>query len=90
MAGIILLFSVTDYIYCSLFVEKIHKQAQLGVPHSKMQVKLGFILQGGTCQILNFAQNSIQSQSVQGTELDWGGHRTEKVYTGRWDTAHIF
>ena len=32
-------------------------QALLGVPHSKIQVELGFILQAGTCQILNFAQN---------------------------------
>ena len=31
------------------------KEAQLGVPHSKIQVELGFILQAGTCQILNFA-----------------------------------
>ena len=32
-----------------------HKQAQLGVPHSRKQVELGFILQAGTWQILNFA-----------------------------------
>ena len=31
------------------------KQAQLGVPHSRIQVELGFILQAWTCQILNFA-----------------------------------
>ena len=50
----------------------------------RRQVELGFILQAGTCQILNFAQNPRQSQSVQGTELNvGGGHRTEKVYTGR-------
>ena len=68
------------------------KQAQLGVPHSRMQVELGFILKAETCQILNFDQNPRQSQSVQGTELNLGGggHRTEKVYTGRGDTAHIF
>ena len=67
------------------------KQAQLGVPHLKIQVELGFILQAGTMQILNLAQNPRQSQSVQGTELNWGGgHRTEKVYSGRGDTAHIF
>ena len=80
------------------------KQAQLGVPHSRIQVELGFILQAGTCKILNFAQNPRQSQNVQ--ELNWGGgHRTEKAYTGReghrtyflnrvpiWggDTAHPF
>ena len=58
------------------------KQAQLGVSHSRIQVELGFILQAGTCQILNFAQNLRQSQSVQGTELNWGRgtpHR-ESVY----------
>ena len=48
------------------------KQAQLGVPHSGIQVELGLILQAGTCQSLNFAQNPRQSQSVQGTELNWG------------------
>ena len=53
------------------------KQAQLGVPHSRIQVELDFILQAGTCQILNFAQSLRQSKSVQGTELNWGGgHRT--------------
>ena len=71
-------------------IEIIRKQVQLGVPHSGIQVELGFILQAGTCQILNFSQNPRQSQSVQGTELNWGGHHTEKVYTGRGDTAHIF
>ena len=29
------------------------KQAQLGLPHSRIQVELGFILQAGTYQILN-------------------------------------
>merc|ERR1711954_361442 len=38
--------------------------AQLGVPHSRIKVELGFILQAGICQILNFAQNPRQSQSV--------------------------
>ena len=38
-----------------------------------MQVELGFILQAGTCQILNFAQNPRQSQNVQDTELNWEG-----------------
>ena len=47
------------------------RQAQLGVPHSRIQVEHGFILQAGTCQILNFVQNPRQSQSVQGTELNW-------------------
>ena len=51
-----------------------NKQAQLGVPHSRIQVELGFILQAGTCQILNFAKNPRQS--------------TEKSHTGRGDTAH--
>ena len=31
------------------------EQAQLGVPHSRIQVELDFILQAGTCQIINFA-----------------------------------
>ena len=43
------------------------KQAQLGVPHLRIQVELGFILQAGTCQILNFAHNPRQSQSDKGT-----------------------
>ena len=57
------------------------KQAQLGVPHSRIQAELGFILQAGTCQILNFAQNPRQSQIVQGTEINGGGtpHR-KSVY----------
>ena len=49
------------------FQENILEQAQLGVPHSRIQVELGFILQAGTCQIINFAQNPRQSQSVQDT-----------------------
>ena len=66
------------------------KQAQLGVPHSRIQVELGFILQAGTCQILNFNQNPRQSQSVQCTELNWrGGHRTDKCIPGG-GTPHIF
>ena len=52
--------------------DRVTKQAQLGVPHSRIQVELGFIVQAGTCQILNFAQNPRQSQSVQGTELNSG------------------
>ena len=63
---------------------KEHRQAQLGVPNSRKQVELGFILQAGTSQILNFAQNPRQSQSVQGREINLGGrHRTEKVFTER-------
>ena len=68
------------------------EQVQLGVPHSRIQVELGFTLQAGTCQILNFAQNPRQSQSVQGTELNWVGgtqHR-KSVYREGGDTAHIF
>ena len=77
--------------HCWEFPEKVNiwfwesvEQAQLGVPHSRIQVELGFVLQSGTCQILNCAQNPRQSQSVQGTELNVGGgtpHR--KVYTWR-------
>ena len=67
------------------------KQAQLGVPHLKIQVELGFILQAGTRQILNLAQNPRQSQSVQGTELNWGGDTArKKCLPGGGDTAHIF
>ena len=57
--------------------EKNKKHAQLGVPHSRIQVELGFILQAGTCQILNFAQNPRQSHSVQDTELN-GGDTAQK------------
>ena len=70
--------------------EKELEQAQLGVTHSRIQVELGFILQGGTCQILNFATNTRQSNNVQGTELNWGEHRTEKVYTRRWGHRTYF
>ena len=66
-------------------------KAQLGVPHSRIQVELGYILQAGTCQILNFAHNTRQSQSVQGTELYWGGDTAQKnCILGGGDTAHIF
>ena len=57
-------------------MQNIEKQAQRGVPHSRIQVELGFILQTGTYQILNFAHNQRQSQSVQGTELNWEGGTT--------------
>ena len=68
------------------------KQAQLGVPHSRIQVELGFILQAGTCQILNFVQNPRQTQSVQSTELNFfGGDTAQKKCVSGWgDTAHIF
>ena len=39
------------------------KQAQLGVPHSRIQVELDFILQAWTSLILNFAENQRQSKS---------------------------
>ena len=45
----------------------------------------------GTCQILNFAQNPRQSQSVQDTELNLGGgtpHRKSVYREG--GTPHIF
>ena len=67
------------------------QQAQLRVPHSRIQVQLGFILQAGTCQVIKFTQNPRLSQSVQDTKLNWwGGNRTEKVYTGGGDATHIF
>ena len=67
------------------------KQAQLGVPHLRIQVELGFILQAGTSQILNFAQNQRQSQSVQGTELNCGGDTAQKkCIPGGGGNAHIF
>ena len=65
-------------------------QAELGVPHSRIQVEFGFILQSGTCQILNFAQNPRQSQSVQGTELNWGGTPHRKFVYREGGTPHIF
>ena len=70
-------------------LKKSVQQAQLGVPHSRIQVELGLIMQAGTCQIFNLAQNPRQSQSVRGTEVNQGGggHGTEKVYPGRGDTA---
>ena len=64
-----------------------YKQAQLGVPHSRIQVELSFILQAGTYQILNFAQNPRQSQSDQGTELNWGAGKSVNREGG---TPHIF
>ena len=66
------------------------KQAQLGVPNSRIQVELDFILQAGTCQILNFAQNPRQSQSVQGTELNWEGTSHRKSVYQEGGTPHIF
>ena len=59
------------------------KQAQLGAPHLRIQVELGFILQTGTCQILNFAQNPRQSQNCGGTP-----HRKSVYLEG--GTLHIF
>ena len=47
-----------EYLYKHLYehlCENIDEQAQLGVPHSRIQVELGFILQAWTCQIPNFA-----------------------------------
>ena len=49
---------------CSFYRDyKRCKQAQLGVPHSRIQVELNFILQAETCRILNFAQNLRQSKA---------------------------
>ena len=62
--------------YETILYDLYAKQAQLGVPHSRIQVELGLILQAGTCQILNSAQTTRQSQSVQGTELNWWGGDT--------------
>ena len=70
--------------------EEKNEQAQLGVPHSRIQVELGFILQAGTCQTLNFAQNQRQSQSVQGTELNLGrGDTAQKKCILGGGTLHI-
>ena len=44
------------YIWKAVRIQNVHgqrqcgKQAELGVPHSRIQVELGFILQAGTCQ----------------------------------------
>ena len=46
--------SMNDIMKC---VIKVFKQAQLGVPPSRILVELGFILQAGSWQIINFAQN---------------------------------
>ena len=62
--------SIPVYNTCHKILERSVKQAQLGVPHTRIQVELGFILQAGTCDILNFVQNPRQSQSVQCTELN--------------------
>ena len=69
---------------------KEHRQAQLGVPNSRKQVELGFILQAGTSQILNFAQNPRQSQSVRGAELNGGGAPHRKSVYREGGTPHIF
>ena len=72
-------------------INYIEKQAQLGVPHSRIQVELGFILQAGTSQILNFAQNPRQSQSVQGREINLGGETPYRKSVYReGGTRHIF
>ena len=61
------------------------------MPHSRIQVELGFILEAGICQILKFAQNPRQSQSVQGTELNWGeGTQHRKSVYQEGGTPHIF
>ena len=41
------------------------KQAQPGVPHSRRQLELGFILQAGTCQILSLTENPRWSRVWQ-------------------------
>ena len=74
-------------IYMNMTLDE---QAQLGVPHSRKQVELGFILQAGTCQILNFVQNPRQSQSVQGTDQNWGGDTAQKKCIPGAGTPHIF
>ena len=61
------------------------------MPHLRIQVELGFILQAGTSQFLNFAQNPRQSQSVQGTELNLeGGTSHRKSVYREGGTPHIF
>ena len=57
------------------------KQAQLGVPHSRIQVELGFILQVELARFLILLR--IQDRARVKKKLHWGGHRTEKMYTGR-------
>ena len=60
------------------------------MPHSRIQVELGFYLQAGTCQILNFAQNPRQSQGAQGTELNWRGDTAQKKCILGGGTPHKF
>ena len=64
-------------------IRKEIRQAQLGVPHSRIQVELGFILQAASCQILDFAQNPRQNQRGKGTELHLGGvtPHLKNIYT---------
>ena len=56
----------------------------------RIQVELGFILQAETYQIINFAQNPRQSQSVQGTELNRVGTPHRKSVYREGGTPHIF
>ena len=53
------------------------------MPHSRIQVELGFILQAASCQILDFAQNPRQNQRGKGTELHLGGvtPHIKNIYT---------
>ena len=78
---------VTNLNKCKQMLKNVEKQDQLGVPHSRIQVELGFILQAGTCQILNFAQNQRQSHR---TKLGGGDTAQKKCIPGGGDTAHIF
>ena len=64
---------------------KYRKEAQLGVPHSEIQVELNW---QRNWQVSTY--NSRQSRVWQVHTTSWWGHRTEKMYTGKGDTAHIF
>ena len=75
------------------------KQTQLGVPHSRINVELGFILLDS--QFCSESKTELKC-SRHRTKLEWGGghhkvkvytgrggHHTVKVYTGRGDSTHI-
>ena len=59
---------VTNLNKCKQMLKNVEKQDQLGVPHSRIQVDLGF--------------KTEPKFSRHKTELE-GGHRTEKLYSRR-------
>ena len=62
------------------------KQAQLGVPHSRIQVELGFILQALTCRFSILLR--IQDRARVEKNYIWGDTAQKKCILGGADTAH--